>query len=129
VLTHVFDTPDSISELLLLHRSIPVSTLFSDEMRVACRRIKDQYGSTIRSIVFKPVYGAGITVFRQALEANKINAILYDESYHYAKPHRYSVDFRRLLKKAPVQVLKAGMLKKQVPAVVKEAAVFAEVVV
>lgn len=129
VLAHVFDMPDSITELLVLHRSIPVSTLFSDEIRAACKKLKDQYGSTIRSIIFKPVYGQATHIFHQVLEANNIDTILYDETYAYVKPHAYSVDFRRLLKKAPVQVLKASMLKKAVPVTTKEAAVYAEVIV
>lgn len=118
VLTHVFHTPDSIAELLHLSWNIPVSTLFSDAMRAECKRLKDQYGSIVRSIVFKPVYGSGAAVFRQVLEANKIDTILYDDAYTYSKPHRYSADMHKSLKKAPVQLLKTSMLKK--PAPVKE---------
>lgn len=129
VLTHVFDTPDGITELLRLHRSIPVSILFSDEMRAACKRLKDQYGTTIRSIIFKPVYGSGTAVLKQALEANRIDTVLYDEHYAYTRPHRCSADMHRWLKKAPVQVLKAGALRKVVPAAPKETAAYAEVII
>lgn len=127
VLTHVFETPDSITELLVLHRSIPVSMLFSDEMRAECKRLKDQYGAAIRCIVFKPVYGSGKAVFNQVLEANNIDTILYDEHYAYAKPHGYSVDIRKMLKNVPVQVLKTSMLKRQSSN--KEMAPYAEVVI
>jgi len=129
VLAHVFDMPDGIAELLQLQRSIPVGTLFSDEMRAGCKRLKDQYGSRICSIVFKPVYGSGAAVLQQALEANRIDTVLYDEHYTYERPHRYSADMRRWLKKVPVQVLKAGMLKKPVLVAPKETAVYAEVIV
>jgi hypothetical protein len=129
VLTHVFDMPDSITELLVLHRAIPLSTLFSDDMRAESKRLKDHYGSTIRSIVFRPVYGSTQHVFRQVLEVNNIDTVLYDEAYPYAKPHQYSIDFMKLLKKCPVQVLKAGTLRKPVPAVTKETAGYASVVI
>lgn len=114
-LFHPFYMPDGISELLLLHKSIPLGKLFSDGLRAECRKLKQQYGNSIRSIIFKPVYGNNPKVLNALLEANEIDTILYDGFYPYSKAHRYSIDIKNCFKKASIPVLKTEMLKKPKP--------------
>ncbi|XZF12568.1 hypothetical protein ACTHGU_12330 [Chitinophagaceae bacterium MMS25-I14] len=110
ILVHMFSTPDGITELLMLHRSIPVSTLFSDDLRSECRRIKQRCGDVVKSIAFRPVYGTGKKLFNDFLQANKIDIILYDDCHHYELPHRYSADIITHFRKTVVAVIKTSEL-------------------
>ena len=108
VLSHMFRMPDGITELLMLHRSIPLSTLFTDELRSECRRLKQRHGDTIRSIAFRPVYGDSSLLLNDFLRANDIDTILYDDNRAFVKPHRYSTDMTAYFKRADAAVIKAA---------------------
>ncbi|PZF73322.1 hypothetical protein [Taibaiella soli] len=116
-LFHPFRMPSDIRSLLFLQKSIPVSQIFGDELRAECRRLKQQYGQTIASINFKPLYGTTKATMSLFIEGNEIDILLYDDRYTYIIPHQYSEKIADCIKLVTVQILAASQLrKKKVPA-------------
>lgn len=112
-LFHPFRMPSDIRSLLFLQKTIPVSQMFRDELRAECRRLKQQYGATIASVNFKPLYGTTKAAMRLFIEGNSIDVLLYDDHYAYEKPHAYSEPIADCLKMTKIQMLAASRLQKK----------------
>lgn len=112
-LFHPFRMPSDIRSLLFLQKSIPVSQMFQDELRAECRRLKQQYGSTIANISFKPLYGLTKATTDLFIEANEVDTLLYDDRYTYTRPNQYSERISDCIKLVKVQTLAASQLRKK----------------
>lgn len=80
-LLHFMEMPDSISDLLMLPREASNFNLISPEFREGISLIQNRYGSQIKRIRNDFFVGDGRRQFKNYLEHQKIDSIIYPENY------------------------------------------------
>lgn len=101
VLFHALYMPTDIQDLLFLPTRIPYEKI-TEDFRHACTVIKKKNSDVISQINFRYMYGSTNAVFRNFIEANKIDAIFMPEHIVLKKVYDNSIDLRPLFKKAAI---------------------------
>lgn len=113
VLFHAFEIPFFATDVFRLPVKPPYQELLTEDFRNACKQLKLQYPTLIRSINFKHMYGDTVAVFRNFVDANDIDAIFFPDYYVFTKVHSSSVNPAPLFKKAGVPIIKAAVQQKK----------------
>ncbi len=109
MLFHAFQMPFFTGDLIRNQRK-PYHDLLTDAFRNNCKQIKQQFPKQVNTITFRHLYGNTPAVFRNFVDANDIDLIVYPDQYEFIKVHPDSVDPERMFKKkriafiAPVQI-------------------------
>jgi hypothetical protein len=101
ILFHALYIPTDIHNLLFLSPKVPHEKI-TEEFRHACTVIKKKNSNEIAQITFRHMYGSTNAVFRNFIEANKIDAIFMPEHVVLKKVYDDSVELRPLFKKASI---------------------------
>ncbi|MFT3681509.1 MAG: universal stress protein [Ferruginibacter sp.] len=106
ILFHAFELPASEFDLLVPGRKKPYADLVTDSFRQACKQFKEQYPGAVQKICFKFMEGSSARLFRNFVDANEIDLIIFPDHYHYVSIHKLSVDPGPLFKKSGVKVIR-----------------------
>ena len=110
---HAFEMPGSAFDLLVPGRKKPYADLMTDELRQACKQLKDQYPKSIQKICFKFMEGSTVNLFRNFVDANEVDLIVCPDHYQFNPVHKLSVDPKTLFKKSGIKVIREfGQRKK-----------------
>lgn len=104
ILFHAFDMPFYYSDLIR-PTSQPWQKLLNDDLRTACRQLKERYPLFIRSIGCRFMQGSSAALFRNWAEANEIDIIACPAGYMYTRVHELSLDPIPLFKKSRLTLL------------------------
>eukprot|EP01132_Coremiostelium_polycephalum_P016780 gene16780-20149_t len=130
IFIHMFKLSDSISELLLLSRRSREFEMVGDDFYKGCSQLKAQYPQ-IEGIRVEFLYGSTLSMFRNFLDANEVNAVFEPESRFMEKIHKYSIDPTVLVLKSGLPVVrlrkKIIQLKKEPVLSAKREAALAEI--
>jgi len=113
MLFHAFQMPFFTSDLIRNQRK-PYHDLLTDAFRNNCKQIKQQFPKQVNTIVFKHLYGNTPAVFRNFVDANDVDLIVYPEDYEFIKVHSDSVDPEKMFKKSGVPLLRQFKSKRRV---------------
>jgi hypothetical protein len=111
VLFHAFQMPDSPYDILGACYRDPSCELITEQFRLACKQLKDEYAKKVNGIYVRCLTGSTRAVFRNFAEANDIDLIYCPEEYVFRPAHTRSVDPCYLFKKCGIPMLKSGAFK------------------
>ena len=104
ILFHAFEMPQSMQDIVGTG-SKPHLQVMNERFRRGCKRIKEKYGPVVENIVFRHMYGNTVSVFKNYLQFNKVDAIVFPDGFLYHAVHDRSVDPARLIKKSKYPVI------------------------
>jgi hypothetical protein len=104
VLVHVFLMSDSITELMLLSRRRKEYDFISPEFWNRCKQLEYEHWPQINSIRVECFYGSTVAVFKNFLEGQKIDEIVYPQHYQFRKLSKMSLDPARLIARSGLEV-------------------------
>lgn len=113
VLFHAFEMPFYYADFFRAERQ-PWHDLLNDNLRLACRQLKERYPWLINSIHLKFMQGDTSALFRNWADANDIDMIVYPNNYVYTKIHARSVNPLPFFKKSRLTLLQDLQVKEQV---------------
>jgi hypothetical protein len=113
ILFHAFDLPSNPFDMLRNGAKDPAATLLTEEFRLACKQLKDEYGRQVGKIVIKTMQGSTRSLFRHFLDANDIDLIFCPDTYLYSKVHERSLDPLPFFGKCGVPVIRKSAAKKE----------------
>ncbi len=90
-LFHVCDLPDNYNDLLKKARP-PYADMLNDQFRVRCKQLKDKYPEQLKKVSFLFMHGHSQSLFNHHIEANRIDTLVWPESYVFQKVHNRSID-------------------------------------
>ncbi len=96
-LLHFMEMPDSITDLLFLSRDTSNFDLISTEFREGVSLILNRYGSQIKRIRNDFFVGDGRRQFRNYLEHQKVDTIVFPENYEFKMPSKRSYNPEKLI--------------------------------
>jgi hypothetical protein len=111
ILFHAFEMPGSLQDIVG-PGSRPHMQVMSERFRRGCKRIKDKYGPVVYNIVFRPLYGNTVRVFRNYLEFNKVDVIIYPSNQMVQPVHERSVSPDQMIKKCGYTVISSMAVEK-----------------
>jgi hypothetical protein len=114
ILFHAFQMPFFVSDMIR-NKKQPYHDLLTDAFRNSCKHIKQQYPKQLQSITFKHLYGNTPAVFRNFVDANDIDLIVYPEQYEFQQVHADSVNPDKMFKKCGLPLLRQLMPKRKTP--------------
>lgn len=103
VLFHLLAMPTSIPDLLFLRQK--TQKLASQNFKDACLIIKNKYSSSITDIQYRIFYGSSASVFRNHLDANHIDTVVFDSTLALKKTDKDTIDPVALFKKCGREVI------------------------
>lgn len=112
-LFHAFQIPFFPGDLIRNQKQ-PYHDLLTDAFRNSCKRIKQQHPKQVQRIVFRHLYGNTPAVFRNFVDANDIDLIVYPEPYEFIQVHPDSVNPDRMFKKSGIPLLRQLTPKRRV---------------
>jgi hypothetical protein len=104
ILFHAFDLPFFYADLIRPERQ-PWHELLNDDLRQACKQIKERHPGLISSISFGFMQGNTNALFRNWIEANEIDVIACPAGYTYTKIHNLSLNPLPFFKKSRIKLL------------------------
>jgi hypothetical protein len=104
IFVHVFKLSDSISELLMLSRRNREYAHVSDEFYNNCTQAKRMYPQ-IKEMKIEFLYGSTVSMFRNFIEANEIDAVLDPADCAVGKINKNSIDAALLIKRSGLPVI------------------------
>lgn len=107
---HMFKLSDSISDLLMLSRRSREFEQVDEEFYNKCAELKREYAQ-IECLKVEFLYGSTLSMFKNFLEENEINAVLDPESCTVNKINKSSVDPKVLIAKSGLPVVKVEEVK------------------
>jgi hypothetical protein len=115
LLVHPLLMPDSMIELMLIARQNEEEAYVSEDFRRWCRQLESKHQEQIHSIRIRCFYGDTPAVFKNFLEANRIDLVVYPEHYQYRKLSRKSVDPPQLIQNCgrKIMIVTKEMVKKE----------------
>jgi hypothetical protein len=102
---HAFQMPFFVSDLIGKQRQ-PYHDLLTDAFRNSCKQLKQQFPKQVNSIVFKHLFGNTPAVFRNFVDANDIDLIVYPDQYEFRQVHPDSVNPDNMFKRSRVPLLR-----------------------
>lgn len=104
VLFHAFELPFYYQDMVRPDRQ-PWQNLLNDGLRQACRQLKEQYPGLVNKISFLYMQGNTPALFRNLMEANEIDIIVYPAGYTYTKIHAQSQNPAPFFRKSRIPLL------------------------
>jgi hypothetical protein len=105
IFVHLLKCSDSISELLMMSRRNREYEFISDAFYQKCEEIKSSYPQ-VKAIKLDFFYGSTLSMFRNYLEANSINAVLDLKHCSTGPLNKFSVDPANLIAKCGLETIK-----------------------
>lgn len=122
---HMFKLSDSISDLLMLSRRSREFEQVDEDFYNQCAEMKRKY-QQIETLKVDFLYGSTLSMFKNFLEDNDINAVLDPANCSISKINKSSIDPNVLIAKSGLPIVKIEVLKTETaktepaPAKVKE---------
>ena len=116
-LFHAFQLPYHYQDLF--RSPAPYSSLVTDSLRQACKQLKEDNSRLVGSINFGFMRGDTQPVFRNFIDANNIQLIVFPKDYVYTKVHRDSVDPSSFFRKCKLPLLQ-DLRAEKVPVVTEK---------
>ncbi|MFA6087101.1 hypothetical protein [Mucilaginibacter sp.] len=107
IFIHVFKLSDSITDLLMLSKRSREYEKVSDEFYERCNLLRMQY-PRIKNVRIEFLYGSTLSMFKNFLENNEVDGVVYTEGCTYEQIHRSSIDPSVLVKKCGLPVISAN---------------------
>lgn len=101
---HMVKLSDSITDLLMLSRRRREVETVSDAFYARCSALKTAYPN-LKALRVEFFYGSTMSMFRNFLEANEVNAILNPSDCSISKLHTASVDPIALVNKCGLPIV------------------------
>ena len=105
ILFHAFDINTQSPDLLLSSRRLPYADVLTDEFRNGCRKIKTAHCRYVNQVNIRHMFGSTVAVFRNFIDANDIDMIIYPNDYVFQKVTPQSIDPEKLFRKSGIPVL------------------------
>jgi hypothetical protein len=107
IFMHMFKLSDSISELMLLNRRNREYEKVSDAFYERCNEAKAQYPQ-IKNVRIEFLYGSTLSLFKNFLEGNEVDAVLSPDDCSFTPIHKYSINPDVLVQKCGLPVIKVN---------------------
>ncbi|MFD0794366.1 hypothetical protein ACFQZX_12125 [Mucilaginibacter litoreus] len=104
VLVHVFKLSDSITDVLMLSRRSREYEQIEDEFYERCSLLRVQYPQIV-STKIEFLYGSTLSMFKNFIEHNEIDAVADTSHCQHHQIHRSSIDPSVLIKKSGLPVI------------------------
>ena len=104
ILFHAFDMPFYYTDLIRPDRQ-PWQDLLNDDLRLACKQLKDRNPWLINCISLRFMQGNSNALFRNWAEANEIDMIACPNNYTHTKIHSRSLNPLPFFKKSRLTIL------------------------
>jgi hypothetical protein len=111
ILFHAFEMPGSMQDVVGADNK-PHLQVMSERFRRGCKRIKDKYGSVVYNIGFRHMYGSTVRVFKNYLQFNKVDLIVYPSNQLLQPVHKKSVSPDQMIKKCGYTVISSVAVEK-----------------
>jgi hypothetical protein len=102
---HLFSISDSLLDVLKFSRRNKDYNYISEVFWTQCNKLEKKHAPCITSIRMKCFYGGTMAVFKNLLEANNIDVVVYPENYHFKKLSNTSLDPSKFIEKCGKQVV------------------------
>ncbi|QNL49493.1 hypothetical protein H8S90_22645 [Olivibacter sp. SDN3] len=96
---HAIKLSDSITDLLLLSRRTKEQELIPEEFKNYCKNVRKEF-DMIENVRFQYFYGHTMALFRNFLEANEINLIIYNPAVKLKRISKTSIDLAEIINKS-----------------------------
>jgi hypothetical protein len=103
---HLFCISDSLLDVLKFSRRNKDYDYIHEEFWTQCNRLEKKHALRITSIRVKYFYGGTMAVFKNLLEANNIDVVVYPENYHFKKLSNKSLDPSQFIEKCGKEVVR-----------------------
>lgn len=103
ILFAAFQMPDSDQDAV---GSRPHLAVMNETFRKGCKKLKEKYTDKIGQIHYKFMYGTTKQVFRNYIDFNEIDLILFPDGYTIGKPHEKSIDPAALINGSSLSVIR-----------------------
>jgi hypothetical protein len=104
VFVHMFKLSDSVADLMMLSRRSREYEKVSDEFYKQCNQTKAEYPQ-ITNIKIEFLYGSTLSMFRDFLENNDVDAVVETESCSFSAIHKTSINPTVLVQKCGLPVI------------------------
>ncbi|MEO5685325.1 MAG: hypothetical protein ABIQ88_21945 [Chitinophagaceae bacterium] len=112
ILFHAFEMPYYYTDFVRPDNQ-PWQEIMNDDLRQACKQLKERYPWLINSISCRFMQGNSSALFRNWIEANDIHMIACPASYIYTRIHARSLNPVQFFKKSRIQVLQDFTLQQK----------------
>lgn len=111
ILFHLLELPTSITDLMFLRRKkAEYAAAVSKDFYEAVEVLKNRYSSRLDSIDIKFEYGFTLAWFKNFLEGNGIDAIVYPGPQGLEKVYKTSIDMCKLIRKSGYPLIEAPVV-------------------
>ncbi len=110
---HVIKLSDSITDLLLLSRRTKETEIIPNSFKNYCACIQDEF-SKVDEVHFQYFYGHTMALFRNFIEANQIDLIVYDPRIKMEKLSKASIDPYEIINKSRCQKWQRNPITKSI---------------
>lgn len=104
LLFHAFEMPTGMQDIAGSGNK-PHLQVMNERFRKGCKRIKSKYPANVYNILFRHMYGSTVSVFKHYLRFNKVDCIIYPESFVLQTVHHRSVHPGKMIKKSGLPVI------------------------
>lgn len=111
VLFHAFEMPASMQDAVGSENK-PHLQVMSERFRRGCKRLKDKYGAAVYNIGFRHMYGNTVRLFKNYLEFNKVDIIVYPNGQQWQATHAKSIAPDHLVEKCGCTVISSVAIEK-----------------
>jgi tyrosine-protein phosphatase YwqE len=105
IMVHMMKITDSYSELLMLSRRSAEYEHVSQEFYDECIALKQKYADKISNIRIEFFYGSTVSVFKNFLDANDVDAIIMLNDYNYKLLNKFSIEPASLVNRSGKQIV------------------------
>ena len=105
ILFHAFEINCNAEDFLGSTRRLPYADVLTDEFRNGCRRLKTTFAKFVHQVNIRHMYGTSVSVFRNFIDANDIDVIIYPNNYIFQKVTACSVNPDKMFRKAGIPIL------------------------
>ena len=123
VFVHMFKLSDSVTDLMMLSRRSREYEKVSDEFYRGCNQAKAQYPQ-IGNIKIEFLYGSTLSMFKNFLEDNEVDAVLETQPSTFSPIHRSSINPMVLVQKCGLPVISVNKTYARVEQAEPAAAVY-----
>lgn len=100
-----FSMPDSEQDVIGFGNK-PHQMVLNEVFRKGCRRLKEKHAEKLANIYYKYMYGNSRNVFRNYLDSNEIDQILFPDGMQFSTPHARFINPGSLVLTAPLTIIR-----------------------
>lgn len=105
IFLHAFKLSDSITDMLMLKRRSRDYENISDEFYNQINLYRNKYQDKIKNITIDYFYGSTTVAFKNFIEANQVDTIIYPKHYAFNPINKYSIDPKYLTTRSGCNVI------------------------